>query len=57
MRYRLLLTLGHERGRLWKLPPDLDATKAAWGCIARYGMGAAIRAGFPESATAAPGPS
>src|SRR5215471_21010266 len=29
-----LLTLGHERGRLWKLPPELDAGKAAWACIA-----------------------
>src|SRR4029077_3048057 len=35
-----LLTVGHERGRLWKLPPKLDAEKAAWACIARYGMGA-----------------
>src|SRR5216110_1611643 len=32
-----LLTLGHERGRLWKLPPGLDAEKAALACIARYG--------------------
>ena len=22
-----LLTIGHERGRLWKLPPDLDAER------------------------------
>src|SRR6516164_6640072 len=35
-----LLTLGHERCRLWKLPPGLEAEKAAWACIARYGMGA-----------------
>src|SRR5262249_54096075 len=49
MRYRLLLTLGHE------------AAKAAWACIARHGMGASIRAGitsarwsFREPATAAP---
>src|SRR5438093_2905789 len=27
-----LLTLGHERGRLWKLPPGLDAEKAAPAC-------------------------
>src|SRR5690242_5953464 len=33
-----LLTVGHERGRLWKLPDGLDAEKAAWACIARYGM-------------------
>src|SRR5438477_5007794 len=25
-----LLTIGHERARLWKLPPKLDAEKAAW---------------------------
>src|SRR5260221_13246418 len=39
-----LLTLGHERGRLWRLPAGLDADRAAWACVARYGMGAAIRA-------------
>src|SRR6266700_2143806 len=41
-----LLTLGHERGRWWKLPPNLDAENAAWACIARYGMGASIRVGI-----------
>jgi 2-desacetyl-2-hydroxyethyl bacteriochlorophyllide A dehydrogenase len=41
-----LLTLGHERCRLWKLPPNLDARRAAWACIARYGMGASVRAGI-----------
>jgi 2-desacetyl-2-hydroxyethyl bacteriochlorophyllide A dehydrogenase len=41
-----LLTLGHERGRTWPLPAHLDFEKAAWACIARYGMGAAIRAGI-----------
>src|SRR5260370_4169082 len=41
-----LLTLGHERGRLWKLPPGLGAEPAAFACIARYGMGASIRAGI-----------
>src|SRR5579871_5800388 len=41
-----LLTLGHERGRLWRLPDGLDAGKAAVACVARYGMGAAIRAGI-----------
>src|SRR3954451_14219809 len=41
-----LLTVGHERGRLWRLPPKLDAEKAALACIARYGMGASIRAGI-----------
>src|SRR5229473_2453451 len=41
-----LLTVGHERGRLWKLPANLDAEKAAWACIARYGLGASIRTGL-----------
>jgi threonine dehydrogenase-like Zn-dependent dehydrogenase len=41
-----LLTDGHERGRLWKLPDDLDYEKASLACILRYGMGASIRAGL-----------
>jgi 2-desacetyl-2-hydroxyethyl bacteriochlorophyllide A dehydrogenase len=41
-----LLTMGHERGRLWKLPDSLDFEKAALACILRYGMGASIRAGI-----------
>jgi 2-desacetyl-2-hydroxyethyl bacteriochlorophyllide A dehydrogenase len=41
-----LLTVGHERGRLWRLPPRLDAEKASVACIARYGLGASIRAGI-----------
>src|SRR5262249_19229267 len=45
--------VGHERGRLWKLPPKLDAEKAAWACIARYGMGASIRAGITLGRSAA----
>jgi 2-desacetyl-2-hydroxyethyl bacteriochlorophyllide A dehydrogenase len=40
-----LLTIGHERGRLWRLPAGLDAEKAAVACIARYGLGASIRVG------------
>lgn len=48
-----LLTIGHERGRLWKLPPGLEAEKAAWACIARYGMGASIRAGITLGRSAA----
>src|SRR5438094_4043508 len=48
-----LLTLGHERGRLWKLPKGLDAEKAALACIARYGMGASIRAGITLGRSAA----
>src|SRR5438034_6143703 len=48
-----LLTIGHERGRLWKLPPGLDAEKAAWACVARYGMGASIRAAVTLGRSAA----
>jgi 2-desacetyl-2-hydroxyethyl bacteriochlorophyllide A dehydrogenase len=48
-----LLTIGHERGRLWRLPPKLDAESAAWACIARYGMGASIRAGITLGRSAA----
>jgi 2-desacetyl-2-hydroxyethyl bacteriochlorophyllide A dehydrogenase len=48
-----LLTLGHERGRLWKLPAGLDPEKAAWACVARYGMGASIRAGITLGRSAA----
>ncbi len=48
-----LLTIGHERGRLWRLPPKLDAAKAAWACIARYGLGASVRAGLTLGRSAA----
>src|SRR5262245_6243186 len=48
-----LLTIGHERGRLWKLPAGLDAEKAAWACIARYGLGASVRAGLTLGRSAA----
>src|SRR5437868_369329 len=48
-----LLTLGHERGRLWRLPEGLDAETAALACIARYGMGGAIRAGITLGRSAA----
>src|SRR4051794_19210327 len=41
-----LLTIGHELGRLWKMPDDLDFEKASLACILRYGMGASIRAGL-----------
>ena len=41
-----LLTIGHERGRLWKLPANLEFEKAAVACISRYGMGASLRAGL-----------
>jgi 2-desacetyl-2-hydroxyethyl bacteriochlorophyllide A dehydrogenase len=48
-----LLTLGHERGKWWRLPQGLDAERAALACIARYGMGAAIRAGITLGRSAA----
>lgn len=48
-----LLTIGHERGRWWKLPDNLDFDKAALACIARYGMGASIRAGLTLGRSAA----
>jgi 2-desacetyl-2-hydroxyethyl bacteriochlorophyllide A dehydrogenase len=48
-----LLTLGHERGRLWRLPSGLDADEAALACVARYGMGASIRAGLTLGRSAA----
>src|SRR5215469_11554881 len=48
-----LLTLGHERGRLWRLPDNLDMEKAAVACIARYGLGASIRAGITLGRSAA----
>lgn len=40
-----LLMMGSERGRLWKLPEKAETEKAAWACVARYGLGAAIRPG------------
>jgi 2-desacetyl-2-hydroxyethyl bacteriochlorophyllide A dehydrogenase len=48
-----LLMIGHERGRLWRLPEKLDAEKAAVACIARYGLGASIRAGLTLGRSAA----
>jgi len=48
-----LLTIGHERGRLWRLPDKLDAERAAVACIARYGLGASIRAGLTLGRSAA----
>ena len=48
-----LLTIGHERGRLWRLPDDLDFERAALACILRYGMGASIRAGITLGRSAA----
>jgi 2-desacetyl-2-hydroxyethyl bacteriochlorophyllide A dehydrogenase len=48
-----LLTLGHERGRLWHLPDNLPAAKAALACISRYGLGASVRAGLTLGRSAA----
>src|SRR3954466_7238326 len=48
-----LLTIGHERGRVWKLPDGLDAEKASLACVARYGLGASIRAGLTLGRSAA----
>jgi 2-desacetyl-2-hydroxyethyl bacteriochlorophyllide A dehydrogenase len=48
-----LLTVGHERGRWWRMPAKLEFDKAALACIARYGMGASIRAGLTLGRSAA----
>src|SRR5262249_13345592 len=48
-----LLTIGHERGRLWRLPSGLDAERAAFACIARCGLGASVRAGITLGRSAA----
>lgn len=48
-----LLTVGHERCRVWKLPPSLGFDRAAVACIARYGLGAAIRPGITLGKSAA----
>lgn len=41
-----LLTMGHERGRLWKMPDKLDFDRAAFACISRYGLGGILRTGL-----------
>ena len=38
-----LMTIGHERGRWWKLPDNLSYEKAALACISRYGLGGVLR--------------
>ncbi|MFO0851459.1 MAG: zinc-binding dehydrogenase [Gemmataceae bacterium] len=48
-----LLTVGHERCRVWKLPDDLPFDKAAVACVARYGLGASVRAGITLGRSAA----
>ena len=41
-----LLTVGHERCRVWKMPDNLSSEKAAVAVIARYGFGASVRVGL-----------
>jgi 2-desacetyl-2-hydroxyethyl bacteriochlorophyllide A dehydrogenase len=48
-----LLTIGHERGRLWKMPDNLSYEKAALACISRYGFGGVLRAGLTLGRSAA----
>src|SRR5947209_2071174 len=48
-----LLTVGHERGRWWRMPDKLDFDKASVACIARYGLGASVRAGLTLGRSAA----
>jgi len=48
-----LLTVGHERCRVWKMPDDLSFEKAAAAVIARYGLGASVRAGLTLGRSAA----
>jgi 2-desacetyl-2-hydroxyethyl bacteriochlorophyllide A dehydrogenase len=48
-----LLTVGHERCRVWRMPETLTFDKAAVAVIARYGMGAGIRAGITMGKSAA----
>lgn len=48
-----LLTVGHERCRVWKMPDNLTFEKAAAAVIARYGLGASVRAGLTLGRSAA----
>ena len=48
-----MLTVGHERCRVWKLPDNLSFEKASIACISRYGMGASVRAGLTLGRSAA----
>ena len=48
-----MLTVGHERCRVWKLPDSLSFEKASIACISRYGMGASVRAGLTLGRSAA----
>src|SRR4029079_9821795 len=46
-------TIGHERCRVWKMPEKLDFKTASVACVARYGLGAPIRAGLTLGRSAA----
>jgi 2-desacetyl-2-hydroxyethyl bacteriochlorophyllide A dehydrogenase len=48
-----LLTVGHERCRVWRMPDNLGFDAAAVACVARYGLGAAVRAGLTLGRSAA----
>ena len=48
-----LTDLGHERCRVWKMPDNLTFEKAAVAVIARYGLGASVRAGITLGRSAA----
>lgn len=48
-----LLTVGQERCRVWKMPVGLTFDKASVACIARYGLGASVRAGITLGRSAA----
>lgn len=48
-----LFTLGHERCRVWRMPEGLSSEKAAAAVIARYGLGASVRAGLTLGRSAA----
>ena len=48
-----MLTVGHERCRVWKMPDSLSFEKASVACISRYGMGASVRAGLTLGRSAA----
>ena len=48
-----LLTVGHERCRVWKMPDNLSFENAAAAVIARYGFGASVRAGLTLGRSAA----
>src|SRR5215218_7809328 len=48
-----LLTVGHERCRVWKMPDNLSFEKASAAVIARYGLGASVRAGLTLGRSAA----